>query len=79
MFGLPVPNVLIMGSPHTEPPPYDFLDLYGACLQATICKFEHAHYRYDKNFTQILKLIPKRPILVPYQKRIIVVIEVRGK
>ena len=34
MVGLPVPNVLTMGSPHTKPPPYDFLNLYGACLQA---------------------------------------------
>jgi hypothetical protein len=34
MVGLPVPNMLTMGSLHTEPPPYDFLNLYGACLQA---------------------------------------------
>jgi hypothetical protein len=34
MVGLPIPNVLTMGSPHTKPPPYDFLNLYGACLQA---------------------------------------------
>jgi hypothetical protein len=34
MVDLPVPNVLTMGSPHTKPPPYDFLNLYGACLQA---------------------------------------------
>jgi hypothetical protein len=34
MVALPVPNVLTMGSPHTEPLPYDFLNLYGACLQA---------------------------------------------
>jgi hypothetical protein len=25
MVGLPVPNVLTMGIPHTKPPPYDFL------------------------------------------------------
>jgi hypothetical protein len=24
----------VMGSPNTKPPPYDFLNLYGACLQA---------------------------------------------
>ena len=29
MVGLPVPNMLSMGSPYTEPPPYDFLNLYG--------------------------------------------------
>jgi hypothetical protein len=35
MVGLPIPNVLIIiGSPHTKPPPYAFLNLYGACLQA---------------------------------------------
>ena len=32
--GLPVLSVLAMGSPHTEPPPYYFLNLYGAYLQA---------------------------------------------
>ena len=34
--GLPVLSVLSMGSPHTctKPPPYDFLNLYGACMQA---------------------------------------------
>ena len=32
MVGLPVRSVLTMGSPHTKPPPYDFLNLYGACL-----------------------------------------------
>jgi hypothetical protein len=34
MVGLPVPNMLTMGRPHTKPPPHDFLNLYGACLQA---------------------------------------------
>jgi hypothetical protein len=34
MGGLPVRSVLTMGGPHTKPPPYDFLNLYGACLQA---------------------------------------------
>ena len=34
MIGLTVLSVLPMGSPHTKPPPYDFLNLYGACLQA---------------------------------------------
>jgi hypothetical protein len=32
MVGLRVPNMLTMGSPHTKPPPYEFLNLYGACL-----------------------------------------------
>ena len=32
--GLTVLSVLTMGSRHTKPPPYDFLNLYGACLQA---------------------------------------------
>jgi hypothetical protein len=31
---LPLLSVLTMGSRHTKPPPYDFLNLYGACLQA---------------------------------------------
>ena len=31
---LSVPNLLIMKSLHTKPPPYDFLNLYGACLAA---------------------------------------------
>jgi hypothetical protein len=34
MVGLTVLIVLTMGSPHTKPPPYDFLNLCGACLQA---------------------------------------------
>jgi hypothetical protein len=34
MQGLPVPNMVTIWSPHTEPPPYDFLNLYGACMQA---------------------------------------------
>jgi hypothetical protein len=34
LVGLPVLSVLTMGSLHTKPPPYDFLNLYGACLQA---------------------------------------------
>ena len=34
MVGLPVLSVLNIGSPHTKPPPYVFLNLYGACLQA---------------------------------------------
>jgi hypothetical protein len=34
MIGLPVLNVLTIESPYTNPPPYDFLNLYGACLQA---------------------------------------------
>jgi hypothetical protein len=34
MAGSPVLSVLTMGSLHTKPPPYDFLNLYGACLQA---------------------------------------------
>ena len=34
MVDITVPNVLIIGSPHTKPPPYDFLNLYGACLHA---------------------------------------------
>jgi hypothetical protein len=29
MLGLLVPNLLIMGNPNTNPPPYDFLNLYG--------------------------------------------------
>ena len=35
MIGLPILSVLTLGSPHTKPPPYDFLNLYGACLQAS--------------------------------------------
>jgi hypothetical protein len=35
MVGLPVLIVLIMRSPYTKPPPYDFLNLYGACLETT--------------------------------------------
>jgi hypothetical protein len=31
---LTVLSVLIVGSLHTNPPPYEFLNLYGACLQA---------------------------------------------
>ena len=34
MVGLTVLRVLTMEIPHTKPPPYDFLNLYGACLQA---------------------------------------------
>ena len=34
MLDLPVLTVLTMGSLHTKPAPYDFLNLYGACLQA---------------------------------------------
>ena len=34
MRGLPVLSVLTIGNPHTKPPPYDFLNLYGASLQA---------------------------------------------
>ena len=34
MVGLTVLSMLIMGSLHTKPPPYDFLNLYGACLHA---------------------------------------------
>ena len=34
IISLPVLSVLTIVSPHTEPPPYDFLNLYGACLQA---------------------------------------------
>jgi hypothetical protein len=33
MVGLPVLSVLTMGISHTKQPPYDFLNLYGACLQ----------------------------------------------
>jgi hypothetical protein len=33
MVGLPVLSVLTMGIPHTKQPPYDFLNLYGACMQ----------------------------------------------
>ena len=32
--GLPVLSVLNMGSFHSKPLPYDFLNLYGACLEA---------------------------------------------
>ena len=35
MVGLAVLSVLNMGSLHTKPLPYDFLKLYGACLQAS--------------------------------------------
>ena len=34
IIGLSVLSVLTIVSPHTEPPPYEFLNLYGACLQA---------------------------------------------
>ena len=34
MAGIPVLSVLTMGISYTKPPPYDFLNLYGACLQA---------------------------------------------
>jgi hypothetical protein len=34
MVNLLVLSVLTMRGPHTKPPPYDFLNLYGACLQA---------------------------------------------
>ena len=34
MVGLLVPDMLTIGICHTKPPPYDFLNLYGACLQA---------------------------------------------
>jgi hypothetical protein len=34
LVGLTVFSVLIMGVYHTKPPPYDYLNLYGACLQA---------------------------------------------
>jgi hypothetical protein len=34
MLNLPVISVLTMGILHTKQPPYDFLNLYGACLQA---------------------------------------------
>ena len=34
MVDLPALSVLTMGNPHTKPPPYDFLNLYGAWLQA---------------------------------------------
>jgi hypothetical protein len=34
MVGSPVLIVLTMGSLHTKPPQYDFLNLYGACLHA---------------------------------------------
>jgi hypothetical protein len=34
MVGLTILSVLNRGSLHTKPPPYDFLNLYGACLQA---------------------------------------------
>ena len=34
MVGLTVLSVLIMGILHTKPPPYDFLNLYGAYLHA---------------------------------------------
>ena len=34
MVGLTVLSVLTMVSPHTKPPPYDFLNLCGAYLQA---------------------------------------------
>ena len=34
MVGLTVLCVLTMVSYHIKPPPYDFLNLYGPCLQA---------------------------------------------
>jgi hypothetical protein len=34
LVGLSVLSVLSMGVYYTKPPPYDFLNLYGACLQA---------------------------------------------
>jgi hypothetical protein len=34
LVDLPVLSVLTMRSHYTKPPPYDFLNLYGACLQA---------------------------------------------
>ena len=34
MVGLTVLSVLTMVSYQIKPPPYDFLNLYGACLQA---------------------------------------------
>ena len=34
MVDLPVLSVLTMGNLYTKQPPYDFLNLYGACLQA---------------------------------------------
>ena len=34
MICLLVLSVLTMGIPHAKPPPYEFLNLYGACLQA---------------------------------------------
>jgi hypothetical protein len=34
MVGIKVINVLTMDSLYTKPPPYGFLKLYGACMQA---------------------------------------------
>jgi hypothetical protein len=34
MIGLPVLSVLTMENLYTKPPPHEFLNLYGACLQA---------------------------------------------
>ena len=34
MRGEPVLSVLTIGNLYTKPPLYDFLNLYGACLQA---------------------------------------------
>ena len=35
MVGLPVPNVLTIGSPHTKPPPYDFFKIVWGLLART--------------------------------------------
>jgi hypothetical protein len=42
--GLPVSKMLTMIGSHTKPPPYDFLNLYGACLQAP--RTPKMKYRY---------------------------------
>jgi hypothetical protein len=34
MVGLPVPNMITMESPHTKPPAYEFLNLYGPACDA---------------------------------------------
>jgi hypothetical protein len=34
LINLPVLNMINMGNSHIKPPPYEFLNLYGACLQA---------------------------------------------
>ena len=34
MVGVPVLSVLTIGICHTKPSPYEFLNLYGACMHA---------------------------------------------